>query len=167
LKWLEDGKIKHLGFSFHSSAKLLDRILTEHPEFEFVQIAANYLDWNSELVQAKACYEVIRKHGKKVLVMEPVKGGGLAKVPEAVEKVLKEKDPTRSIASWAIRFIGSLDDNICCLSGMSTTEQVKDNIQSYKELDPLHRKKRTGYPMKSMPCTEVRGRSKIFPNMKA
>ncbi len=140
LKWLEEGKIKHLGFSFHSSAKLLDRILTEHPEFEFVQIAANYVDWNSELVQAKACYDVIRKHGKKVLVMEPVKGGGLAKVPEAVEKALKEKDPDRSIASWAIRFIGSLDDNICCLSGMSTTEQVKDNIRSYQELEPLTQK---------------------------
>ena len=91
LKWKEEGKIRHLGFSFHSSAKLLDRILTEHPEFEFVQIAANYVDWNSELVQAGPCYDVIRKHGKQVVIMEPVKGGGLASVPEAVEKTLKEK----------------------------------------------------------------------------
>lgn len=137
LKWKEEGKIRHLGFSFHSSAKLLDRILTEHPEFEFVQIAANYVDWNSELVQAGPCYDVIRKHGKQVAIMEPVKGGGLASVPEAVEKTLKEKAPDRSIASWAIRFVGSLDGLICCLSGMSTVEQVKDNIRTYRELEPL------------------------------
>ena len=135
--WLAEGKIKHLGFSFHSSAKQLDRILTDHPEFEFVQIAANYVDWNSQFVQSKACYEVIRRHGKKVLVMEPVKGGGLSMVPAAVEQALKAKAPDRSVASWAIRFIGTLEDNICCLSGMSTVEQVKDNIKSYQELEPL------------------------------
>ena len=135
--WLAQGKIRHLGFSFHSSAKLLDRILTEHPEFEFVQIAANYVDWNSELVQAGSCYDVIRKHGKKVIIMEPVKGGGLATVPKAVEDVLREKDPEHSVASWAIRFAGSLDGLICCLSGMSTPEQVKDNIHTYQTLDPL------------------------------
>lgn len=137
LKWKAEGKIKHLGFSFHSSAKLLDRILTEHPEFEFVQIALNYLDWNSQLVQAGPCYDVIRRHGKQAVAMEPVKGGGLAIVPEAVEKALKEKDPERSVASWAIRFVGSLDGLICCLSGMSTPEQVADNIRSYQELEPI------------------------------
>ena len=137
LKWKEEGKIRHLGFSFHSSAKLLDRILTEHPEFEFVQIAANYLDWNSQLVQAGPCYDVIRQHGKKVIVMEPVKGGGLAKVPTAVETVLKECQPDASVASWAIRFVGSLDGLICCLSGMSTLEQVQDNIRTYRNLEPM------------------------------
>ena len=137
LKWKEQGKIRHLGFSFHSSAKLLDRILTEHPEFEFVQIAANYVDWNSQLVQAGPCYDVIRKHGKQVVMMEPVKGGGLAAVPDAVAKALKDRDPERSIASWAIRFGGSLDGLICVLSGMSTLEQVRDNIHSYQALDPL------------------------------
>ena len=137
LKWKEEGKIRHLGFSFHSSAKLLDRILTEHPEFEFVQIAANYLDWNSQLVQAGPCYDVIRQHGKKVIVMEPVKGGGLAKVPTAVETVLKECAPDASVASWAIRFVGSLDGLICCLSGMSTLEQVQDNIRTYRNLEPM------------------------------
>ena len=135
--WLAQGKIRHLGFSFHSSAKLLDRILTEHPEFEFVQIAANYVDWNSELVQAGPCYDVIRKHGKKAIIMEPVKGGGLATVPKAVEDVLREKNPEHSVASWAIRFAGSLDGLICCLSGMSTPEQVKDNVHTYQTLDPL------------------------------
>lgn len=137
VKWLKDGKIKHLGFSFHSSAKLLDRILTEHPEFEFVQIAANYVDWNSQFVQAGPCYDVIRKHGKQIVWMEPVKGGGLAQVPEAVKKALREKDPDHSIASWAIRFGGSMDGLICVLSGMSTLEQVEDNIRNYKELEPI------------------------------
>jgi len=80
---------------------------------------------------------VIRKHGKLVVAMEPVKGGGLSVVPEAVEKVLKEKDPERSVASWAIRFAGSQDGLICCLSGMSTPEQVDDNIRSYRELEPI------------------------------
>ena len=137
LRWKAEGKIRHLGFSFHSSAKLLDRILTEHPEFEFVQIAANYVDWNSQLVQAGPCYDVIRKHGKEVILMEPVKGGGLAKVPETVERMLKAKDPERSVASWAIRFAGSMDGLICCLSGMSTLEQVEDNLRTYKELAPI------------------------------
>lgn len=137
LKWKAAGKIRHLGFSFHSSAKLLDRILTEHPEFEFVQIAANYLDWNSEFVQAGPCYEVIRKHGKQVVIMEPVKGGGLAMVPQVVEQVLKDRAPERSVASWAIRFVGSLDGLICCLSGMSTLEQVADNVHTYQTLAPL------------------------------
>jgi predicted aldo/keto reductase-like oxidoreductase len=136
-KWKEQGKIRHLGFSFHSSAKLLDRILTEHPEFEFVQIALNYADWSSRLVQAGACYEVIRRHGKKVVVMEPVKGGGLSMVPVAVEETLRARAPECSAASWAIRFVGSLDGLVCCLSGMSTPEQVEDNIHSYKELSPL------------------------------
>ena len=136
-KWLADGKIRHLGFSFHSSAKLLDRILTEHPEVEFVQIPFNYSDCESELVQAMASYEVIRRHGKLAVFMEPVKGGGLSMVPAAVEKKLKEMDPNASVASWAIRFAGSFDGVICNLSGMSTLEQVKDNIHTVQTLEPL------------------------------
>lgn len=126
-KWKEDGKIRHLGISFHSSAKLLDRILTEHPEIEFVQIALNPIDWDSELVQAGLCYDVIRKHGRKVVIMEAVKGGGLAKLPEEAEKLLKMAHPDWSIASWSVRYGLSLDDVIAVLSGMSTLEQVKDN----------------------------------------
>ncbi|MBQ9031062.1 MAG: aldo/keto reductase [Parasporobacterium sp.] len=136
-KWLADGRIRHLGFSFHSSAKLLDRILTEHPEVEFVQIPFNYIDCESELVQAMASYEVIRRHGKLAVFMEPVKGGGLSMVPAAVEKKLKEMNPNASIASWAIRFAGSFDGVICNLSGMSTLEQVKDNIHTVQTLEPL------------------------------
>lgn len=107
-KWLADGLIKHLGISFHSSPELLVRVLDEHPEIEFVQIPLNYLDWNSKLVRAGEQYEILRRYGKKIVIMQPVKGGGLAMVPESVSQVLKEKAPDQSVASWAIRFIGSL-----------------------------------------------------------
>ncbi|MBQ6148598.1 MAG: aldo/keto reductase [Oscillospiraceae bacterium] len=137
LKWKEEGIIRHLGFSFHSSAKLLDRILTEHPEFELVQIPFNYIDAESVLVQTMEAYKVIRKHGKLAVFMEPVKGGGLSMVPETVAKMLREKNSEASIASWAIRYAGSFDGVICTLSGMSTPEQVLDNIHSIKELEPV------------------------------
>ena len=136
-KWKDDGKIRHLGISFHSSAKLLDRILTEHPEIEFVQIALNPIDWDSELVQAGPCYEVIRRHGRKVIIMEAVKGGGLAKLPEEAESLLKAAHPDWSIASWSVRFGLSLDGVIAVLSGMSTLEQVMDNTETSNEARPL------------------------------
>ena len=142
MKWKNEGKIKHLGFSFHSSAKLLDRILTEHPETEFVQIALNPIDWDSEFVQAKKCYEVIRKHEKKVVIMEMVKGGGLSKLPFEAEKLLKEVNPDKSITSWSLRFASSLEDVIAVLSGMSSLEQVKDNVKNSKEMLPLSDKER-------------------------
>ncbi len=136
-KWKEDGKIRHLGISFHSSPELLDRILSEHPEIEFVQIPINYIDWESELVRAKEAYDVIRKHGKKVVIMEPVKGGGLSLVPEKVEKALKEMDSELSPASWALRFVGDLDGVITVLSGMSEPEQMEENIKIFKEMPTL------------------------------
>ena len=136
-KWKEEGKIKHLGFSFHDSPEVLDQILTEHPEVEFVQIILNYFDWNSYFIASKGCYDVIRKHGKKVVVMEPVKGGVLAQVPEDSERKMKEMDPDLSPAAWAIRFAASHDDIITVLSGMSTLEQVKDNVGSMKDFSPL------------------------------
>ena len=137
-KWKEDGKIRHLGISFHSSAKLLDRVLTEHPEIEFVQIALNPIDWDSELVQAGPCYDVIRKHGRKVIIMEAVKGGGLAKLPEEAEAVLKAVHPDWSIASWSVRFCLEKEDVIAVLSGMSTLEQVLDNTKTSDEAQPLN-----------------------------
>lgn len=136
-KWKEDGKIRHLGISFHSSAKLLDRVLQEHPEIEFVQIALNPIDWDSELVQAGPCYDVIRKHGRKVVIMEAVKGGGLAKLPEEAEKLLKAAHPDWSIASWSVRFGLGMDDVIAVLSGMSTLEQVKDNTATSSAAEKL------------------------------
>ena len=138
-KWKEEGKIRHLGFSFHDSPEVLDQILTEHPEVEFVQIPFNYIDAESELVQATQAYEVIRKHGRLAVFMEPVKGGGLSMVPAAVEQRLKEMNPNASIASWAIRYAGSFDGVICNLSGMSTLGQVRDNINSVQNLEPLNK----------------------------
>lgn len=137
-QWKADGKIRHLGISFHSSAMLLDRVLEEHPEIEFVQIALNPIDWDSELVQAGPCYEVIRKHGRKVVVMEAVKGGGLAKLPEKAESVLKAVQPDRSIASWSVRFALGLEDVIAVLSGMSTIDQVRDNVATSHASEPLN-----------------------------
>ena len=136
-KWKEEGKIRHLGISFHSSAKLLDRVLAEHPEIEFVQIALNPIDWDSELVQAGLCYDVIRRHGRKVVIMEAVKGGGLAKLPEEAERVLKAVHPDWSIASWSVRFCLEKEDVIAVLSGMSTLEQVLDNTKTSDKAEPF------------------------------
>ena len=135
-KWKEAGKIRHLGISFHSSAKLLDRVLAEHPEIEFVQIALNPIDWDSELVQAGLCYDVIRRHGRKVVIMEAVKGGGLARLPAEAEALLKAAHPDWSIASWSVRFSLDKDDVIAVLSGMSTLEQVLDNTKTANEAAP-------------------------------
>ena len=144
-KWKEEGKIKHLGFSFHSSAKLLDRILNEHPEVEFVQIALNPIDWDSEFVQAKKCYEVIRKHNKEVVIMEAIKGGGLSKLPSEAENILKSINPDDSISSWSLRWMSGLDGILSCLSGMSTLEQVKDNIKTCKNLKQFSNEEKEAY----------------------
>lgn len=136
-KWKEEGKIRHIGFSFHDTPEVLDQILTDHPEVEFVQIVLNYLDWDSGFVNAKGCYDVIRKHGRKVIVMEPVKGGTLAEVPEVVRERLEKMNPKLDPAGMALDFAVSHDGEIAVLSGMSNLEQVQDNIRTFRELIPM------------------------------
>lgn len=132
-----EGKVRHIGFSFHDNAALLDEILTNHPEVEYVQLQINYLDWEDPDIQSKDCYEVCVKHKKPVLVMEPVKGGLLAGLPGDAAMLLKEAAPGMSAASWAIRYAASLENVCMVLSGMSTPEQVKDNLSYMTDFTPL------------------------------
>lgn len=132
------GRIRNLGFSFHDSPELLDRILTEHPEVDFVQIVLNYYDWDSYWVRSRRCYETIRKHGRKVVAMQPVKGGSLADIAPAADKVLRAVHADWSPAQWAVRFAASQDGVICALSGMNTIAQVRENIGYMKDFTPLN-----------------------------
>lgn len=131
------GEIKCLGFSCHDTPEFLDKVLTENPYFEFVQLQINYLDWESAGIQARKCYEVCEKHNQKVIVMEPVKGGTLANPPEQVKTMLKKAHADWSPAEWAIRFAASLKNVAVVLSGMSNFEQLDENTTFMQDFTPL------------------------------
>ena len=132
----QEGKIRHLGMSFHDSAEVLDQILTKHPEIEVVQIQFNYVDFEDDKVESRKCYEVCRKHDKPVIIMEPVKGGSLVNLPPAAQKVLDRLEGG-SNASYAIRFAAGFEGVMMVLSGMSTIGQMEDNLSYMKEFQPL------------------------------
>ena len=133
----KEGLVKHVGISFHDHADVLDKILTEYPEIEIVQIQFNYLDYNDISVQSKLVYEVCEKHDKPVLVMEPVKGGNLIKLPQDAQAVLDELHQEASNASYAIRFAASFKNIRVVLSGMSSFDQMKDNVSFMKDFKPF------------------------------
>jgi predicted aldo/keto reductase-like oxidoreductase len=159
LRLKEQGLVRHIGFSSHDSAQNLDKILSSHPEAEFVQLQINYGDWESQIIQSKRCYEVARKHKKPVIIMEPVKGGTLATLPPKAEQLLKEARPDLSVASWAVRFAASLDGLITVLSGMSTLAQMRDNISIMDPFTPLDTQEREVLAQ----ATKILNRASIVP----
>jgi len=134
----KEGKIRQIGFSYHDDAELLDQILTEHPEIEFVQLQLNYLDINDISIESGKCHEVAVKHGKKIIIMEPIKGGVLADVPNEVRALFSVYNPDVTAASWALRYAASFE-NIVILSGMSNEEQLADNVNTMKNFGALNK----------------------------
>lgn len=166
-----EGTIKHFGFSFHSTADDLDNILTAHPEVEFVQLQINYADWEHGVIQSRKNYEVCRKHGKPVVIMEPVKGGLLATPPDHIAKIFKDADPKASLPSWALKFAADLEGIITVLSGMSTIEQMGENLAVMKDFKHLtddehkviaHAREELA-KMPTIPCTSCDYCAKVCP----
>ena len=156
------GKIKHLGMSFHDTAEVLEQILSEHPEVEFVQIQLNYLDYDDPAVQSRLCMEVCNKFGKPIIVMEPVKGGNLVNLPEKARKHFDALGG--SYASYAIRFAAGCPGVFMVLSGMSDLKQMNDNVSYMKDFIPLDRTEMSAVTnvcamlkgMSLIPCTACR-----------
>lgn len=132
-----EGKVRYIGFSSHDKADLIDEILTKHPEIDYVQIQLNWRDWENEDVQARKCYEVIRKHGKLLTVMEPLRGGNLGAVNPDLCKVLTDARPGESIASWGLRFAGSWEGVQVVHSGMNDMFQLEDNLKTFRNWEPM------------------------------
>ena len=153
------GTIRHIGFSFHGGPALLDRLLNEHPEVEFVQLQINYADWEDRSIASRRNYEVARKHDKLITIMEPVKGGNLADPPGDVKELFLKAEPGMSPSSWAIRFAASLDGVLAVLSGMSNIAQMKDNLSYMRDFQPLNDEE---YKIISK-AQELLGRSNTIP----
>ena len=163
LTFKEEGKIRHFGISFHDRAEVLEQILTEYPQIEVVQIQFNYADFDDPAVQAGKCYEICRKHGKQVIVMEPVRGGSLANLPDDAKAVFEELHGG-SPATYAIRYAAGFPGIMMVLSGMSSLEQMKENVSFMKDFRPLDEREmkavekvREIFRGKNLiPCTECR-----------
>lgn len=160
----KEGLIKNVGFSMHDGARVLDELLTAHPEMDFVQLQVNYLDWDDPVVEARRCMEVAQKHHVPVVIMEPARGGRLADLPKRVAQPLREVRPELSLASWAYRFCYDLPNVLTVLSGMSSLEQVQQNVAEYQAHQPFmpeeHRALDSARSilkdMASVPCTNCR-----------
>lgn len=158
-----EGKIRHVGISFHDKATILDEILTEYPQIEVVQIQFNYVDYDDPSVESRKCYEVCRKHNKPIIVMEPVKGGSLVKLPKEAQKIIDDMKGG-SAASYAIRYAAGFDGMMMTLSGMSNMEQMRDNLSYMKDFKPLNKSELEAVnkvriilkKMHSIPCTDCR-----------
>jgi predicted aldo/keto reductase-like oxidoreductase len=164
LELKEEGKIKHFGISFHDRADVLEKILVEYPQIEVVQIQFNYVDYEDEAVESRKCYEVCKKYGKPVIVMEPVKGGSLVNLPQEARDVFDGVGNGLSYASYAIRFAAGFDQNMMVLSGMSNLEQMQDNLSYMKDFKPLSEKEKAAVDqvctifrnLGAIPCTACR-----------
>lgn len=158
------GIIKNLGFSLHDGSEVLDQILTEHPHVDFVQLQVNYLDWEDPVVESRRCMEVAEKHGIPVVIMEPARGGRLANLPQRGAEVLAQAAPTKSQVSWAYRFCYNLPNVITVLSGMSSLEQVQENVREYAEQTPFTKEEKVALgkaiealqAVDTIPCTNCR-----------
>ena len=133
----EQGKVKHIGFSHHDSAAVLEELLQAHPQMEFVQLQVNYADWEDGSTQSRKCVEVCQKYGKPVVIMEPVRGGLLANPPQAVADILAQANPDATPVEWALRFAFGVPNIITVLSGMTTLEQMQQNLATFKAYEPL------------------------------
>ncbi|MBQ6477860.1 MAG: aldo/keto reductase [Erysipelotrichaceae bacterium] len=160
----EQGLIRHYGFSFHADPELLEELLQKHPDVDFVQLQINYADWENPGVKSRENLEICRAHNKPVIVMEPVKGGILADPIPSVKKILNEADPDASYASWAVRFVASQEGIFKVLSGMSSLEQMENNLSYMKDFKPLNEAEKQVITAaqkaidadQSIPCTACR-----------
>ena len=166
----EQGKIKHIAMSFHDTADILDMILTEQPFIEAVQLQINYLDYDDPGVQSKACYDVAVKHGKKVIVMEPVRGGYLANLPDEAAKIF-DAFGNSSYASYALRYAASYPEVFMVLSGMGNTDMMRDNIRTFSPFIPLSeeeikatdRAREIIREVRQIPCTKCNYCTEVCP----